>query len=211
VFARLDSPQPLANGAAFTGAGLGDVLSPGDTNNGSAYLVGRVGPGAKLTTVEHRVAATSQIERPFGPSVPVEVDRLRQVNWLPATLGALLTVLALLAVGHALVTSVRRRRRDLAILKTLGFDRRQIGATVAWQASTLATVGLIVGIPVGLVVGHLVWRQVADSLGVSTSLPVPALAVLLTAACALAAANLIAFFPARAAARTRPGVALRSE
>jgi len=133
------------------------------------------------------------------------------MNWLPRTLAVLLTVLALLAVGHALVTSVRRRRRELAVLKTLGFDRAQIGATVAWQASTLATVGLVVGIPVGLLAGHLVWRQAADGLGVSTTAVTPTLAVLITAACALAAANLIAFFPARAAARTRPGVALRSE
>ena len=84
-------------------------------------------------------------------------------------------------------------------------------ATVAWQASTLATVGLFVGIPVGLIIGHLVWRQVADSLGISTNALIPPLAILLTAACALATVNLIAFFPARAAARTRPGVALRSE
>ena len=211
VFARLDSPQPLANGAAFTGAGLARVLSFADTSNGSPFLVGRLAAGAKLATVEHRVFGISGIERPFGPSVPVEVDRLRQVNWLPATLAALLTVLALLAVGHALVTSVRRRRRELAVLKTLGFDRRQIGATVAWQASTLATVGLIVGIPVGLIIGHLVWQRVADSLGVPSTPLIPGLAVLLAAACALVAVNLIAFFPARAAARTRPGVVLRSE
>jgi hypothetical protein len=211
VFPRLDSPQPLANGAAFTGAGLAHVLSPTDSNNGSPYVVGRAGPGARLAAVERRVAAISGVERPFGPTVPVEVSRLQQVNWLPGTLAALLAVLALLAVGHALVTGVRRRRRDLAVLKTLGFDRRQIGATVAWQASTLATVGLIVGIPVGLVIGHFVWRQVADGLGVATVSPIPVVALLVAVVCALAAVNVIAFFPARAAARTRPGVALRSE
>jgi ABC-type antimicrobial peptide transport system permease subunit len=139
------------------------------------------------------------------------LDRLGQVNWLPATLAALLAMLALLAVGHAIVTSVRRRRRELAVLKALGFDRRQTGATVVWQASTLATVGLIVGIPVGLIIGRLVWHRVADSLGVSTAPTIPKLALLLTVACALAAVNLIAFLPARAAARTRPAVALRSE
>ena len=53
----------------------------------------------------------------------------------------------------ALVSSLRRRRRELAVLKTLGFSRRQVRATVAWQASTVAAVGLVVGIPLGLLVG----------------------------------------------------------
>jgi hypothetical protein len=211
AFAGLDSAQPLANGAAFTGAGLAHLLSPTDNNNGSFYFVGRAAPGANVAAVRRRVAATPQIQRPFGPSLPLEVDRLRHVNWLPTALGGLLATLALLAVGHALVTSVRRRRRELAVLKTLGFDKRQIGATVAWQASTIATLGLIVGIPGGLICGRLVWRQVADGLGVSPTWPIPVPALLLTAAGAFVAVSLIAFFPARAAARTRPAVALRAE
>ena len=211
VFPELDGPQPLANGATFTGAGLGSLLSRTDTNNGSPYVVGRVAPGAKTSTIERRVGAIPDVERPFGPSVPVEVDRLRQVNWLPAILAALLSVLALLAVGHALVTGVRRRRHELAILKTLGFDRRQTRATIAWQATTHTVIGLVLGIPAGLVVGRVVWRLVADGLGVSTTPAIPTLALLVTVPAALAAVNLIAFFPGAAAARTRPAVALRTE
>jgi predicted lysophospholipase L1 biosynthesis ABC-type transport system permease subunit len=195
----------------LTGAGYERLLSRTDNNNGTFYLVVRVAPGAQLATVEHRVAAISLVDRPFGPSVPIEVDRLRQANWLPATLAGLLPVLALLAVGHAIVTSVRRRRRDLALLKTLGSNRRQIRAAVAWQATTLAIVGLVVGIPAGLIIGNLVWRRVANGLGVTTSAAIPTLALILIVPCALALTNLIAFFPARAAARTRPAVALRSE
>jgi ABC-type lipoprotein release transport system permease subunit len=122
-----------------------------------------------------------------------------------------LATLALLAVAHTLVTSVRRRRRELALLKTIGFGRRQVGATVAWQATTLATVGLVVGIPVGLLVGRAVWRLVADDLGVATDVTMPRLTLILTVVAALALDNVDAFYPARAAARTRPAVALRSE
>jgi hypothetical protein len=211
AFPRLDSPQPLANGAAFTGVGLTHLLSPTNTTAGSLYLLGRIAPNAKLTAVEHRVVAIANVERPFGPSLPVEVNRIQQVDWLPATLAALLAALALLAVGHALVTSVRRRRRELAILKTLGFNRHQVHATIAWQATTLATVGLIIGIPAGLALGYLIWHQIADNLGISTTAAIPTLALLLTIPSALAAVNVIAYLPARAAARTRPAVALRSE
>ena len=120
-------------------------------------------------------------------------------------------VVALVAVGLALVSSLRRRRRELAVLKTLGFSRRQIRATVAWQASTVAAVGLVVGIPLGILVGASVWHQVADELGVSAERTWPVLAIALLAVGAFLAVNLIAAFPARRAARTRPAVVLRSE
>jgi len=109
------------------------------------------------------------------------------------------------------VTSVRRRRRELAVLKTLGFTRRQVRATVAWQATTLAAVGLVVGIPAGLIVGSLVWRAIADGLGVSSAASIPALTLLLTVPVVIALANLTAYLPARSAAQTRPALALRAE
>jgi ABC-type lipoprotein release transport system permease subunit len=62
-------------------------------------------------------------------------------------------VLALLAVGtlaHVLLTGVQRRRRDLAVLKILGLLRSQLLRVVSWQASALAAVALLVGLPVGL-------------------------------------------------------------
>ncbi len=198
VFAGLgDRPgntQPLADGAAFTGAGLARIF---DSNSSSdRFLLGRFAPGADRAATERRVAAIPALGKPAGSTVPVEVDRLRHIGWFPTTLAALLGGLALLAVGHALVTAVRRRRRELALLKTLGFNRRQVRATVAWQATTLATVGLVVGIPAGLVVGNLVWRLVAEGLGVSTTAALPALGLLLTIPVALVLVNLTAYFPA---------------
>jgi hypothetical protein len=211
VFPRLDSPQAIASGAVFSGAGLDRVLDPHDPENGSPYLVIRAVPGANLTELERRINAIPNLDRPFGPSVPLEANRIQEVNWLTAAIAALLAVLALLAVGHALVTSVRRSRHQLAILKTLGFDRAQVRGAVAWQASTLGVVGMVVGIPAGLVVGSVAWRLVADGLGVSTTATVPLLAVVATAAGALLAVNLLAFLPARSAAGTRPAVALHAE
>ena len=120
-------------------------------------------------------------------------------------------VLAVVAVGHALVTAVGRRRSDLAVLKTLGFNRLQVRATVVWQATALSVAGLAVGVPLGLVAGRTVWRLVADGLGVSTAATVPIPGLLATVVGAIALANLTAALPARAAARTQPAVVLRSE
>ncbi len=208
VFPAIGLGQPLADGAAFTGEGNAPFFDP---TNYYRYFVGRFEPRVDRAAVERSIAGVPQLDRPTEATVPAEIERLRQIGWFPATLAGLLGGLALLAVGHALVTAVRRRRRELALLKTLGFSRRQVRATVAWQATTLATVGLVVGIPAGVIVGHLVWRAVADGLGVSTTAAIPTLALLLTIPAAVALVNLIALFPARAAAHTRPAVALRTE
>jgi ABC-type lipoprotein release transport system permease subunit len=57
----------------------------------------------------------------------------------------------------------------------------------------------------------LVWGQVADGLGVSTTPTIPVPALLVAAVVVLLLVNLAAALPARSAARTRPAVILRSE
>ena len=203
VFPKLGDPQALADGAAFTGAGLSRIFDSNNSTN--RFLLGRFTRGSDRAAVEHRIAAIPGLGNPAASSVPVEVDRLRHIGWLPTTLAALLAFLALVAVGHALVTGVRRRRRDLALLKTLGFNRRQVRATVAWQASTLATVGLVLGIPFGLIIGGFVWRLVADGLGISTTPSLPIAAVVIMVPTVLLIINLLAMLPARAARAHPPG------
>jgi hypothetical protein len=208
VFATVLDPQPLADGAALTAAGMERANAIDD-----GYLVVRLAPGVNRARA---LAHLERIARPAGfepavAAVPAEVDRLRQIDLVPAVLAAFVALVALAAVGFALVTAVRRRRRDLAILKTLGYRRAQVRATVAWHATTVSVIGLAVGIPLGLVVGRVVWRWVADDLGVSTNATIPVPALLAVAVAALLMANLIAAVPARTAARTRPAVVLRSE
>ncbi len=97
------------------------------------------------------------------------------------------------------------------MLKALGFSRNQVRAMIVWQATTLATVGLVLGIPLGVTVGRLLWHLVADGLGVANTVTIPSLALVSTILAALTLVNLTAFFPARAGAQIRPAVALRSE
>lgn len=148
-------------------------------------------------------------------SVPAEhrgdISTLGRISSVPLAFALLLGVLALATLAQTLVTSVRARRRDLAVLKTLGFSRGQIRAAVAWQASTLVVTALAVGIPVGVVAGRWIWRAFADGLAV---MPLPILtpvAVVGAAVGTLVLANLIAAIPARTPARTRAAAVLRSE
>ena len=96
-------------------------------------------------------------------------------------------------------------------MKTLGFVRRQVQLAVVWQATALAALALLVGIPAGAVVGRWGWRLFAQQQGV---LPEPILPALLLAGigvAVLAMANLMAAVPARVASRTHPAAVLRSE
>jgi ABC-type antimicrobial peptide transport system permease subunit len=142
---------------------------------------------------------------------PAEVATLGRVRWTPVLLAGLLAALAAATVGHTLVTSIRRRRRDLALLKTMGFRRGQVSATVAWQATTFAAVAAIVGLPVGLALGRALWLALADQLGIVPEVSTPALALLLAVPATILLANLIAVVPGWLAGRVRPAVALRSE
>ncbi|MFN2613397.1 MAG: FtsX-like permease family protein, partial [Actinomycetota bacterium] len=123
-------------------------------------------------------------------------------------------VLALLgcaALAHVLVTSIRRRRRDLAILKTLGFVRGQARRAVAWQATVMVVVAGIAGVPLGIVAGRSLWNQVASGIGVLPRPATSALVLIAIAPVVVVLANLIAVLPARTAARTKPALVLRSE
>jgi ABC-type lipoprotein release transport system permease subunit len=173
-------------------------------------FVVRYAPGA-----DHG-AAYAGLRRDFGPTVlrglpPNEVENLRRVSGLPLLLAALLVVLGAATLGHLLVTMVRRRRRDLAVLKSIGFVRGQVAATVAWQATTLAVVALLLGLPLGVAAGRWAWLLVNEGLGSLAGPVTPATAPLVAVPATVLAANLVAALPARAAAATRPAVVLRSE
>jgi ABC-type lipoprotein release transport system permease subunit len=145
------------------------------------------------------------------PQAPVDVVNFGRVENLPFVLGAALGVLAAAVLAHMVWSSVARRRRDLAILKTLGFGRGQIRAAVGWQASLLVIIALLVGIPAGVVAGRWAWTALADRVGILPvpRVPLPALAMLVPGALLLA--NLVAALPGRSAARTQPALVLRTE
>ena len=130
---------------------------------------------------------------------------------IPLLLSGLLALAALGTLVHVLVTSIRRRRRDLAVLKTLGFVRRQVSATVAWQASTMAGLALLIGLPVGVVVGRWAWTLFANAIGVLPVSVVDLQPLFIAIPVTLLLANLIALIPGRLAASTPPAAVLRSE
>jgi putative ABC transport system permease protein len=165
----------------------------------------------------NRGPATARLERTFPHAVVLPdpalgaLEDVSPVRRVPLVLAAVLALAALTTMANTLVTSIRRRRRDLAILKTIGFVRRQVSSAVAWQASVMVAVSLAIGIPLGIAAGRWAWTAFADQLGVVPEPAVAAGAVLMMIPIALLAANLIALVPGRIAGKVRPAAALRTE
>jgi ABC-type lipoprotein release transport system permease subunit len=142
---------------------------------------------------------------------PAAIAELKQVRVLPILLGAFLALLAVGAVGHALATAVRRRSHDLAVLRALGMTQWQCRWVTFTQATVVAVIGLIFGVPLGLAVGRSVWRAVADYTPIQYIPPLAVWALVLVAPAVLLIASLLAAWPGQRAARLRVAHILRAE
>ncbi|MGH3215877.1 MAG: ABC transporter permease [Trebonia sp.] len=164
---------------------------------------------ARLDAAVAAATHTQGVE--FMAPTGLPVQELEDVSVLPLALGAFLAILAAGAVGHALVIAVRRRRNELAVLRTLGLTGPQSRLVVVTQASVLAVIGLALGIPLGLTVGRAVWRLVANFTPLAYHSPLAVLPLVLIAPVTLLVANLLAIWPGHRAARLRPARILRGE
>ncbi len=210
----------LGTGALFTLNGLlGGACAPGPQQKacltravisaGGAFLVRAVpGPVGQATLARLARAYPSAVGFPAPPTNLVNFGEA--VNF-PLIFAVVLIVFGVATLLHFLVMSVVRRRREVSLLKALGFVRRQIALAVSWQTTTIAVIGIIVGVPLGIAVGRLVWQVFATNLGV---LPVSVVAALVLAAVGvgtLVAANLLAVGPALYASHSHPADALKAE
>jgi predicted lysophospholipase L1 biosynthesis ABC-type transport system permease subunit len=163
-----------------------------------------------------RAAEIARLQSEFPGTVlpavrPPDIENLRRVDHLPALLAGLFALIALLTVGNTLLNTVSRRRHDVAVLRTLGFLKRQVSAMVAWQATTFAVLAIVFGLPLGAALGRVTWTVVTDRLGLPPDSVVPALELALVALTALVLVNVIAVFPRVLATRRPPATVLHAE
>jgi hypothetical protein len=220
--------MPAAGGLEMgTGAIVDYRLIPAAVRNAqgssvpgpNAYLIRTRGgetPSALrgLDAIDRTINRTNS-DRPAGGVVtvlrPAEIVNSRSVEVIPTVLGAGLAAGAVAALALILITSVRRRRRDLAVLKTLGLSGRQLATVIAWQSSVAVAIGTIVGVPLGIVLGRALWDLFANLIHAVPAPSVPALTIAAVVVGALVLANVVAAVPGRIAARTPTGSLLRDE
>jgi hypothetical protein len=204
----LHGPDPTLSGPGLVlvevrhgvsrAAGLADMQRITDaTNQAIAAVPNNLGAGSEiaLQSVQH----------------PAEIVNYKNLGTTPALLDVGLAAGAILALGLTLVASVRRRRRDLALLKTFGFTTRQLAATVAWQASVAGLFGIAVGIPLGVGLGRWLWILFAHDIYAVPQPTVPVIPIVFVGLGALVLANIVSALPGHVAARTPSALLLRAE
>ena len=204
----------LGTGVLMTTADLVHIACPagphaaecrqktGGLQTGGVRVSFASGPRGKAA-LDHYLAAYSPITT--EPLAPTSLVNFGEAVNFPLIFGAMLAVFGAATLAHLLVVSVSRRRREVGLLKVLGFVNRQVVSTVSWQATTLAFVGVVVGVPLGLVIGKTVWNAFANNLGVVPVTVVPALLIAAITVGVLVGANVIAIAPALVATRSKPG------
>jgi FtsX-like permease family len=185
----------------------------------SSTLAIDLDPGARAGPVVHRILAAIATGPYSQPGGTYQVDRVlgaavanaTQMGSQPLTLAVALAAAMLISLGATVLSGVRQRRRELAVLKVLGLTHGQVRAIVAWQTSAILLVAVALGLPLGLVAGRWTWANFAGSIGVLPITVVPVAAIVLGALALLIGGNALATAPAAIASRTPTPVALRAE
>jgi hypothetical protein len=209
----------LGTGVAFTIAGYETAVCPPGagqvacrravtgTNDGAVLASVVSGPRGQAVIKQYLDQITANVTLPTAPTSLINFGEA--VNF-PLIFGAMLAVFGSATLLHLLVISVTRRRREVGLLKVLGFVNGQVASAVAWQATTLAMVGIVIGVPLGVIAGQAVWSAFANNLGVVPVSVVPIWLIVVLVAGVLVVANLIAVAPALVATRSKPGELLRT-
>lgn len=198
---------------ANDGLGAGGIVTMGGlTRLDEAALPTSIGVNLRVSREQFFGSLPEYAGVPPEPEyVPAAIVNVSRINAIPFVLAGVLAALALLTVGHGMVTSMRSRRRDVAILRSLGADRGWVTRAVHWQASLLTALPVVIGIPVGLVVGRLVFAAFADSMGAVNDAAIPVAIVAIGFVAVVALANVIAGVIARTARRQEPALLLQTE
>ena len=193
------------------------VTGEAPTSDSASFVGIRLRDGVDRDAFIHRLEPTlSQWDDSGSPPLtyvhPVrspEIVNVSELRSAPLVLGGALGLALFGGLVLSIVVSVRDRHDELVILRALGFRGAEVRASVRWQACAMMAVGLLAGVPLGILGGRLAWRAFADQLGIASTVESPISIVVATIVGAMVLALLAAAIPARSATRTSGNVALQ--
>ncbi len=121
-----------------------------------------------------------------------DVSNLGRIRAVPWFIAALVGSLALATFTHSMVTTLRRRRTELAVLAAIGMTRRQLRLVTLSSAVAMVLTSSVLGIVIGAAGGRALWNQLASRLGLASGPVVEALPIAAVIIIAVAFAATIA-------------------
>lgn len=204
IITSAEDGEQLGSGALMTWNGLEGVAS----SDGYTGVLIDVADGVDVDAVLGDLPPEAGIS---APEPPAAVSNLDLAKSTPVALALFLALLAVAAAAHGITTAATRRRRDLAVMRAMGFVRGQVREVIAWQATAVAAVAVVTGVPLGFLAGRQIWRVVAERMPVFPEVDVPVVPIVAVVIGAFAVANVIAIPPAVLARRVRAAHVLRAE
>ena len=125
-------------------------LAPGTTGTQRAALVSRI----VSATLDGSPGGTYELRHARASAIV----NTEQMGGQPLTLALGLAAAAVLSLALTVFSLVRRRRRELALLKALGMTRSQVRAVIAWQTTLTLLIAVAVGGALGIAGGRLAWH-----------------------------------------------------
>jgi putative ABC transport system permease protein len=198
-------PDWTNNGGFTSAATLRPVF--GASAVASRAYVSAADPAAFVQHAEAAYFAQGAIADPLRTLVEQGLARQTQFLLLMRSFLALGLVIGVAGIGVIMVRAVRERRRQVGVLRALGFQANGVSNAFAVEAMFVALEGVLIGVVLGLVCTWSV--SLSDSFGVDLPFTVPWGALALLVFATLVGSLLATWSPARAAAKIKPAVALR--
>jgi ABC-type lipoprotein release transport system permease subunit len=142
---------------------------------------------------------------------PATVTNLGEVVELPRFLAAFVALLALVTLVHALAVALRSRSAELATMRALGMTARGTAGVLSTHVAVLAGAALVAGLPLGLVIGRIVWRPIAENAHVIVLAVWPSESIAYVVGIGVLATGLLAAIAAWRVVRLHPIELLRTE
>jgi hypothetical protein len=154
----------------------------------SSQVVVRVAAGESVTSTAARLTEQFEGDVPVREPVrPGVVGNLAAIRSVPRLVVAFVAVLGVASLAHVIRTTRSRRRDHFDALRALGMTRRQRWACSLTQSLTLTTIAIVIGVPLGVVVGRAAWSLVAEGAHLAGDAAVPVATLLFVGFVCLAA------------------------
>ncbi len=206
--AGVDVSIPPGRGALFDWSMMAILNAKSAEFIGPQIFLVDAAPG-KTASVESALRSIFPTSTSAVSVEPLDLTNLADAGLLPQALGAVTAILGIGTVAHAMISAVRRRKSDIAVLRAFGFVRSDVRSVIVWQGLTFVAVCTAIGIPAGVIAGRAAWSLATDRLGI-VNVPVVPLGMVLAAPLICALIVLVtALIPAAMATRIPVATVLR--